>query len=130
MWVGLKDEADDYVDRPVNASRTTDFVDLSMLNGQVASDCVGMLDSAVLDLTPRSKFDGLRMRFSDAKSHAKRALAKKIDFGDRISILFDSFDILFGREMSWVPSSKNTVTTLFDLKYLALRHKKQTFNVI
>lgn len=130
MWIGLKNEADDYVDSLINAGGTVDLVNLSMLHGKVARDCVGMLESAITDLTPLSKIDDKRMRFSDAKSHIKRALAKKINSEERISIILESWDILFGWEMIWVPSRKNTVIVLNKLVQLCRNNQETILNVI
>lgn len=118
MWILLLNQEEDCVIDPINVSRTLDFVDLSMLKGRVASDCLDDLRGAVIYLTPKDKSDKIKMRFSDAKSHGKQALAKNMRLSDRLATLFEAWDILWGQENFYVPSSGNTVAVLDKLSRL------------
>ena len=128
MFIWLERDGNDVTDL-TNITRTTDFVDISLLKGQMAENCIGTLQTAISYLTPESKSEAFCMRFSDAKQHAKLALAKKVNFTDRMVILFESFEIIMGWEYFWVPSSRNTVAILGNLTQLAQQHPKASFNV-
>src|SRR3989344_7844537 len=124
MWIWLRNEAGECVIDPIDASRTLNFIDLSPLNGQLADDCVDIFARTIGHLTPINKIGRLRQRLTDAKHHLKSVLAKKVGWSDRLIIIFEVIDILFGQEASWVTSAKNTVKLLEKLVQAARDHSQ------
>lgn len=111
MWVYLQNQDRDLVNDPINGKILEGFIDLSQLNGMNAGDCIELLEPAINDLSPNT----WHLRYLDAKRHVKHALAKKIGLGERLGVLLECWDILFGWEGFWIPSSKNAEAKLREL---------------
>ena len=126
MWVWLINKAGEGVIDPINANQALNFIDLSPLNGRSAFDCTAVIGPEILYLSPRNRLESLRFRLADAKQHLKSALAKKVSWSERLMIIFESVDILFGQEMAWVPSGRNTVKILGRLFRAASDYPRST----